>query len=553
MAKTKIADFSHHQGYVDWSKAKDELDLAIIRVQYGSGLIDRRYKEYVAGCKQYGIPFGHYAYARFVNVADARQEAKDFLARADDSASFLVVDVEEMTTKSKSDIVPATQAFIDYLHDHGVKKVGLYTGHSFYYSYGMSKVDADFLWIPRYPSNDNGLFYSSEPKMNCDIWQFSQAGKLSGVSGHIDLNILHGSKSLSYFTDKATPAPPKPAPPPPKDPDPPHKFDPPPDLNGKSDYIKLMKNYAGVAGKATNIPFEVCLAQWAWESLWGRSNIAQKTNNFAGIRYTSHADFKYTSSSGSWSGYYTIESFVKDYIRVMNTSYYTAVRNAGSIKATTDALAKSPYSSNDPKYGDNIYGIVTFNKFSSLSLSSITLNKPVPPTPKPPVVPKPVPKPAPKPVPKPAPKPVPKPTPPPKPPVVVTVPKPVVVKDGDTLEDIAKEHGTTSSAIKEANGMTDSSSLPVGKTIQVPVKEEYKEVTGLASNIYGGLMVIGNEVNIHDKPDLNSRIKMTTQSGDKFNVFGMKNGLYMLSGDLFITANETQVKFEKNPNYRVGV
>ncbi|GAA3328796.1 hypothetical protein GCM10020331_074230 [Ectobacillus funiculus] len=37
----KIADFSHHNS-VDWSKAKDELDLAIIRVQYGSTTIDTK-------------------------------------------------------------------------------------------------------------------------------------------------------------------------------------------------------------------------------------------------------------------------------------------------------------------------------------------------------------------------------------------------------------------------------------------------------------------------------------------------------------------------------
>lgn len=548
MAKTKIADFSHHQGVVDWSKAKDDLALAIIRVQYGTGLVDRQYKSYIAGCKKYGIPFGHYAYALFKDVAGARAEAKTFLERADDDASFLVVDVEEMTTRNRNDIVPATQAFIDYLHDHGVKKVGLYTGHSFYSEHGMSKVKADFLWVPRYSYNDNGQIHSVKPTIGHDIWQFSQNGRLSGVGGSIDLNVLSGRKPLSYFTSKTTSVP-KPDPEPEKDPEPPSKFVKPPTLVGKSDYVALMKNYAGLAGKATNIPPEVCLAQWAWESMWGRSNIAKTGNNFAGIRYTKNADF----NNNGWSGYYTIDRFVKDYIRVMNLSYYTAVRNADSIKSTTDALAKSAYSANDPEYGDNIYEVIRYNKFTDLSFGTTVLKPSVPATPKPPVVEPPKPKPTPpkpKPTP-PPPKPKPAPPPPPKPKPVVVV-KPVVVKEGDTLGDIAKDHGTTEGEIKKENGMKDSDKVPVGTVIKVPAKQEYKEISGLPSNIYGGIVILASKVNVYDSPDVKSRIRAVTQSGDKYNVFGMKNGLYSLSGDTYITADETKVKFTKNPNYRIG-
>lgn len=190
----KIVDFSHHQGGVDWSKAKTELDLAIIRVQYGSKSIDTKYKEYIAGCKKYGIPFGLYAYACFVNVNDAVTEAKDFLSRIDKDAKFLVVDVEEVTTKNPSDLVPATQAFIDYCKQNSDKKVGLYTGHAFYKEQHMDRVKADFLWIPRYGSK--------KPEMDCDLWQFTDKGQLAGASTNVDLNQLTGRKPLSFFLDE---------------------------------------------------------------------------------------------------------------------------------------------------------------------------------------------------------------------------------------------------------------------------------------------------------------------------------------------------------------
>lgn len=217
-----IADISHHQGTIDWSKLSKVLDLAIIRLQYGASSVDGKYKEYVAGCKAHNVPFGHYAYGRFVDVNDAIDEAKAFIARADKDAKFLVVDVEEQTCKNVKDLVPATQAFIDTCKKAGWK-IGLYTGHSFYSEYGMKKVVADFLWIPRYASSDNGTIPStaSKPSMSCELWQYTEKGKLSGIKGFVDLNQLNGSKSLAWFTgkeaqpqtaSKPTPAPAKPAP-----------------------------------------------------------------------------------------------------------------------------------------------------------------------------------------------------------------------------------------------------------------------------------------------------------------------------------------------------
>lgn len=567
MAKTKIADLSHHQGTIDWNKAKDELALAIIRVQYGIGLIDRQYKNYVAGCKKYGIPFGHYDYCRFKTVAEAQKEAQYFIDRADPDACFFVADVEEVITSRQSDLVPATQAFIDYLHAHGIKKVGLYTGHSFYSTYGMSRVKADFLWIPRYSANDTGRVHSVKPSMYCDMWQFSQAGTLAGVSGHVDLNVLNGNKPLSYFTSKTTSAPvvttPTPTPSAPK------TFQKPPVFTSKSQWFNAMKYYAVTAGKGTNMPWEVCLAQWSWESAYGKSSLCQRGNNFAGIVYTSHADFK----TGNFAGYYTIDNFVKDYIRVLNLSYYTAVRNAGSIADTCNALAKSPYSANDPSYGRNILNIINNNKLSSLSVTPIATPKPATPpvvaTPKP-VETKPAPKPTPPPTtpvekPKPpttttptTPKPT-TPTPPvtvvekPKPaPVVVTITHTMEVKAGDTVASIAKEYDMTITELCRLNNLTDTTKLAVGRVLKVTSKKEFVDDDSLPSNVYGGLTVRMDDVTIHDTPDLKSRAKMYANKGDTFNVFGVKNGLYLLAGDIYITSDPNQVDFFKNPYYRAS-
>ncbi|AJG74797.1 N-acetylmuramoyl-L-alanine amidase [Bacillus thuringiensis] len=187
-----IVDISKWNGNINWPAAKQHLDFVIARVQDGSNYVDPLYKGYVQAMKQHGIPFGNYAFCRFVSVEDARVEARDFWNRGDKSATVWVADVE---VKTMGDMRAGTQAFIDELRRLGAKKVGLYVGHHMYAPFGMANVKSDFVWIPRYGGN--------KPAYPCDIWQYTETGNVPGI-GKCDLNSLIGNKSLSWFTESAT-------------------------------------------------------------------------------------------------------------------------------------------------------------------------------------------------------------------------------------------------------------------------------------------------------------------------------------------------------------
>ncbi|MBC2370139.1 LysM peptidoglycan-binding domain-containing protein [Listeria booriae] len=199
----KIVDLSHHQGKIDWGKASKGMDLAILRVQDGSNVVDREYKTYVQEAKKHGVPFGSYAFCRFVSIADAKKEAQDFWNRSDKASLFWVADVE---VKTMDNMLAGTQAFIDELRKLGAKKVGLYVGHHTYEQFQANKVKSDFVWIPRYGGN--------KPQFKCDLWQHTESGKLAGVAGNVDLNTLTGTKSLAWFqgigAEQPKPAPSKP-------------------------------------------------------------------------------------------------------------------------------------------------------------------------------------------------------------------------------------------------------------------------------------------------------------------------------------------------------
>ncbi|PEM55336.1 GH25 family lysozyme [Bacillus wiedmannii] len=184
----QIVDISKWNGNINWPVAKQYLDFVIARVQDGSNYVDPLYKGYVQAMKQHNIPFGNYAFCRFVSIVDAKKEAQDFWSRGDKSATVWVADVE---VKTMNDMRAGTQAFIDELYRLGAKKVGLYVGHHMYASFGMANVKSDFVWIPRYGGN--------KPAYPCDIWQYTETGNVPGI-GKCDLNSLIGSKSLSWFT-----------------------------------------------------------------------------------------------------------------------------------------------------------------------------------------------------------------------------------------------------------------------------------------------------------------------------------------------------------------
>ena len=198
----KIADISKWQGNVDWSKAKDELDFAILRASCGQDILDTKYLRNVEGCIQYGVPFGAYHYVKAGNIEEAKKEALFFVEcvkKAAAKPSFYIGDIEyEKQTKQTTEAVCV--AFLETLREAGLAKIGLYINTRYKWA-GKAIQMCDIMWIPHWGKNTGDIpedkYKSENPH---DLWQYTSNGKLAGVSGRVDLNVLTGSKPLSYFT-----------------------------------------------------------------------------------------------------------------------------------------------------------------------------------------------------------------------------------------------------------------------------------------------------------------------------------------------------------------
>ncbi|MGY0693000.1 GH25 family lysozyme [Virgibacillus sp. FSP13] len=190
-----IIDVSHHQRFSKsaYDKLAKQVDLVIVRTQYGSKLIDREYERHHREFQKRGVPTAAYAWVRGVSNNDMEIEATDFYNRTKaHKPTFWFLDVEE---KSMSNMRSGISHYVRKLRQLvGNDRIGVYIAHHHYRDFNINTSEFDAVWIPRYGGY--------EPAYRCDLHQYTQYGELNGYSGNLDLNRIISDKKLSYFTKK---------------------------------------------------------------------------------------------------------------------------------------------------------------------------------------------------------------------------------------------------------------------------------------------------------------------------------------------------------------
>lgn len=193
-----IIDISQHQDpiQINYDKLYKQVELVIIRTQYGSMVIDKHIKTHHIEFQKRGVPTACYAWVRGISIKDMTTEATNFYNRTREfNPKFWFLDVEE---KSMSDMRAGVSAYVAQLRVLGAEKIGIYIGHHLYNDFNLNLDEVDAVWIPHYGVNNGTI--NSKPSYPCDIHQFTDKGKLDGYSGYLDLNRLTGSKPLEFFT-----------------------------------------------------------------------------------------------------------------------------------------------------------------------------------------------------------------------------------------------------------------------------------------------------------------------------------------------------------------
>ena len=188
MSKTGI-DISSYQRNVNYSEVINSVDFAILRVGYGIQYrLDQRDSEldnHYNGLKG-DIPLGAYYYAYATNYEQGRKEAENCLDYIGEKTFELPIYYDMEVQRNT---VEAGRGFVDRIREEGLQ-AGIYSYSSFYKSKGLNAIDNDSLWIAAYGSN-NGNIPSTKPSVEgYDIWQYTSKGRVSGIDGDVDMNIM---------------------------------------------------------------------------------------------------------------------------------------------------------------------------------------------------------------------------------------------------------------------------------------------------------------------------------------------------------------------------
>ena len=188
----KGIDISYHNGEIDFSKLKSQVNFIIMRSGYGTKTINSKevkFDIYYEEAKKQNIPVGTYWYCYAETPAEALEEAKTFLNKVKgkkfEYPVFYDVEEQNILKTGKENVSNIMRAFLEEVEKNGYL-VGIYC--SAYYLKNL--VDDNIknkyeIWVAQWGQNIDKPKYDGK----WDIWQYTSDGHIDGIqSQRVDLD-----------------------------------------------------------------------------------------------------------------------------------------------------------------------------------------------------------------------------------------------------------------------------------------------------------------------------------------------------------------------------
>ena len=203
-------DISHWQGNVDYNRliASKKIDFMIAKVGWYSEsrskfMVDSQFERNYDEAKKGKIPLGIYLYSYATNEDEARREAENLIKYLNTSNKKeyelpIFFDIEDKTQESlsKDTATKIITAFGNVIKNAGYN-TGIYANLDWYTNkIDLSKIPEEYsLWIAHYDKSvtiTDGIPDQLEKYAKThDIWQYTQTGKIDGISGNVDFNVCY--------------------------------------------------------------------------------------------------------------------------------------------------------------------------------------------------------------------------------------------------------------------------------------------------------------------------------------------------------------------------
>lgn len=207
----KGIDISAYQKNLNYQALKDAgVDFAVLKIINKQGNIDSMYTQHSLNLDALGIKIqAVYNYSYVVSVDQAIYMANKVLEYLGDRQCAVCLDVEDNVQKTLgSTLIDIINAYQSVVENSGRAFI-LYTGQSFYRSYIQpysANLKCKTLWIARYYRGYTEMDFSEDPDQNYKpmdgimAWQYTSSGKIKGIDGRIDLNVMYKEINSPTYT-----------------------------------------------------------------------------------------------------------------------------------------------------------------------------------------------------------------------------------------------------------------------------------------------------------------------------------------------------------------
>ena len=178
----KGIDVSVHNGDIDWQKVKaDGIDFAILRAGYGKpeSQKDQKFEQNYVGA---------YWYSYAMSPEEAELEANVFLkvikGKQFEMPVYFDLEEKKQFDLGKEKVSAIMRAFLERVESAGYF-TGLYGSASPLFTHTADDIKSHYtIWLAHWVDRTN---YSGAYA----VWQYSEKGKVDGISGNVDLDICY--------------------------------------------------------------------------------------------------------------------------------------------------------------------------------------------------------------------------------------------------------------------------------------------------------------------------------------------------------------------------
>ena len=200
-------DVSNHQGDINWQRIDPKkYQFVYIKATEGGDFVDKRFAQNWQNARQQGFNVGAYHFYRLCR--DGAIQAQNFINTVPKVPRSLppVIDLEYdsncINQLTQEQLLREIQIMHEQLAQHYGQQPLFYVSKAFYHVVLMGHFNDTPLWLRDYEAHAQQQKPELKDGRDWLFWQYSQTGRIDGISTGVDLNVYAGSqKDWQQFLD----------------------------------------------------------------------------------------------------------------------------------------------------------------------------------------------------------------------------------------------------------------------------------------------------------------------------------------------------------------